>query len=236
MTDTRRSKSVKELLKKDLCKWCSSCATEMLDCDYLHNQRSYGVLPFRKFQRYIFFEGCPEWQQLFCEGLPVNRGYLFPLASDGKRGHVTIRRMNRNKKINCVAATRSKLAQKSCRNILRHHHDTLKDDPDHLPTKFIAEMTGCSCNRVNRITGNRPSYMEYPQDAENQFKKDSNRLSPKFIKHISGPTFQDPGLSVDIDAVKEYIKNLNLKKYTKPKDFKESVYEFFGIETKEDTK
>jgi hypothetical protein len=37
-----------------------------------------------------------------------------------------------------------------CENILKKHHDDLKDDPERLSTKFIADVAGCSCRIVKK--------------------------------------------------------------------------------------
>lgn len=33
----------------------------------------------------------------------------------------------------------------SCCDILESHHELMKDDPEHLPTEFIKEISQCSC-------------------------------------------------------------------------------------------
>jgi len=35
----------------------------------------------------------------------------------------------------------------SCCKILESHHDLLKDDPEHLPTEFIKELSMCKCKK-----------------------------------------------------------------------------------------
>jgi hypothetical protein len=37
---------------------------------------------------------------------------------------------------------------RSCRKILLKHHEDLKHDPERLSTKFIADVVGCRCRRL----------------------------------------------------------------------------------------
>jgi hypothetical protein len=37
-----------------------------------------------------------------------------------------------------------------CKEILQQHHEDLKDDPERLSTKFIADVAGCSCRIVKK--------------------------------------------------------------------------------------
>jgi len=38
--------------------------------------------------------------------------------------------------------------KKGCKKILQQHHNDLKDDPERLSTKFIADVAGCKCRLV----------------------------------------------------------------------------------------
>jgi hypothetical protein len=37
-----------------------------------------------------------------------------------------------------------------CVDVLRKHHELMKDDPEHLSTKFIADLVGCECPRSKK--------------------------------------------------------------------------------------
>jgi hypothetical protein len=37
---------------------------------------------------------------------------------------------------------------KTCRRIIKYHHDTMKDDPERLSSKFLLELTGCKCDKL----------------------------------------------------------------------------------------
>jgi hypothetical protein len=39
-------------------------------------------------------------------------------------------------------------SRNSCRLILKKHHEDMKNDPERLSTKFIADVAGCSCRVV----------------------------------------------------------------------------------------
>jgi hypothetical protein len=34
-----------------------------------------------------------------------------------------------------------------CCNIIKEHHDRMKDDPEHLTTDFLLDITGCNCQK-----------------------------------------------------------------------------------------
>jgi len=36
-----------------------------------------------------------------------------------------------------------------CRVAIRKHHDEMKNDPEHLTTKFLIDITKCNCRRKN---------------------------------------------------------------------------------------
>jgi hypothetical protein len=36
---------------------------------------------------------------------------------------------------------------KSCNTIIKEHHERMKDDPEHLTTDFLLDITGCKCNK-----------------------------------------------------------------------------------------
>jgi hypothetical protein len=35
----------------------------------------------------------------------------------------------------------------SCNIIIKEHHERMKDDPEHLTTNFLLDITGCKCNK-----------------------------------------------------------------------------------------
>jgi len=35
--------------------------------------------------------------------------------------------------------------------IIKKHHEILKEDPEHLPTEFIQKLIGIDCDRRNRV-------------------------------------------------------------------------------------
>jgi hypothetical protein len=37
-----------------------------------------------------------------------------------------------------------------CRHFIKEHHERMKDDPEHLTTKFLINITGCKCKRSER--------------------------------------------------------------------------------------
>lgn len=45
----------------------------------------------------------------------------------------------------CLLVRKGVNDKKGCKRILLQHHELLKDDPEHLPTGFIARLAGCSC-------------------------------------------------------------------------------------------
>jgi hypothetical protein len=40
--------------------------------------------------------------------------------------------------------------KQKCKNIIKEHHEILKDDPERLTTEFLVELTGCNCKRYNK--------------------------------------------------------------------------------------
>jgi hypothetical protein len=43
----------------------------------------------------------------------------------------------------------------SCCNIIKKHHDALRDDPERLSSEFIKELSGCRCRNDNQIPKKR---------------------------------------------------------------------------------
>jgi antitoxin component of MazEF toxin-antitoxin module len=42
---------------------------------------------------------------------------------------------------------KQELSSRSCKKIIKAHHDKMKDDPERLTSKFLVEMTGCDCKK-----------------------------------------------------------------------------------------
>ena len=40
-----------------------------------------------------------------------------------------------------------KKKMQDCEITIKEHHNLLKDDPEHLSTEFLLEMTGCECRK-----------------------------------------------------------------------------------------
>lgn len=55
--------------------------------------------------------------------------------------------------IKCYREDRSKNRTgnpRSCRTILKEHHEKMKEDPERLTTSFIAKMVGCACPKIEK--------------------------------------------------------------------------------------
>jgi hypothetical protein len=64
-----------------------------------------------------------------------------------KQRRLEARKLKEREVKNQRAKVRHKEIEKGCCSILTEHHENLKDDPEHLTTDFLLDITGCKCNK-----------------------------------------------------------------------------------------
>lgn len=85
--------------------------------------------------------------------LPVSEFYGCKHTSDGlhtwcKKCFLQNDKARRTGRCMPVRPKRISTRPTVCELILKDHHDDLANDPERLSTKFIADVSGCSCRRI----------------------------------------------------------------------------------------
>jgi hypothetical protein len=64
-----------------------------------------------------------------------------------KRERMEAQKIEEQELKNKIAEERRKKIKKGCYSLLKEHHENLKDDPEHLTTDFLLDITGCYCQK-----------------------------------------------------------------------------------------